>query len=129
MIKGKGGKHRLVSLNPTARDAVRAYMKVRRAVSGEHALFISHAGRRLSYPALRNTFQKVSRVVGVKVNPHDLRRFAHTHLWMSDISQIDGMLISGHSDPQVYQRYVRAAMQLRALREHRARSPLDALLR
>ena len=128
VIHGKAGRDRLVSINPAVLTALGLYMDARRPRRGERAVWLAQSGYRWTYPALRNVVQNISRDLGVRVNLHDLRRFAHTQLWMSDISQIDGMLISGHSDPQVYQRYIRAAMQLRALREHRARSPLDALL-
>jgi site-specific recombinase XerD len=128
MIRGKSGKHRLVAVNPPVQAALGDYLAVRTPKPREAALWLSETGTRWSYVGLRNVMQKVSLKAGVSINLHDLRRFAHTHMWLNDISQIDGMLLSGHSDARVYERYIRSAMQLRALREHRLRSPLASLV-
>lgn len=125
IIHGKGGKDRLVPVNQPVRDGIARYLQLRRAAPGETALFVNlFEGQRMTYPALRNMVQRACADAGVKVNLHDFRRFAITQRWLGGISQIDGMLLSGHAAAHVYTRYIQAGMQDRAIDEGRKLSPL-----
>lgn len=127
-IRGKGGKERLVPIRPAVQDAICEYLRRRRAVPNEIALWLDMHGRRMTYAALRNMLRGICAEAGVRVNLHDFRRFCHTELWKKGISLIDGMMLSGHAAEKDYQLYIRRAMQERALKEHGKRSPLDSVL-
>lgn len=127
-LKGKGGKERLVGLIDEVRDALCRYMELRRPSPNETALWLDHYGERMSYTALRNMVRALTGEIGLKIALHDFRRYSHTSLWIKGIDQIDGMTLSGHSDHRVYQRYIQAGMQKRAVEQQVKLSPLKGLL-
>lgn len=126
-LHGKGNRDRVVAINPMLREALAEYLPLRRPIKGEPALWVTDAGTRMTYPAFRGVVQRICEKAGVKVALHDFRRFALTQMFAQDISQISGMAISGHRRADVYLRYIRGAIQERAVREHRQFSPLDAV--
>lgn len=83
MIVGptKFGKHRLVALHQSTRDALERYLTIRSSVSATHDhLFVLANGRSLNPNGLTETFIKLARRVGLRVGKgepgprlHDLR--------------------------------------------------------
>ena len=77
----KNRKSRLVPLHQTTRDALDAYLVVRRRNStSDGSLFISTSGRALPYFAVRNVFRRLARTIGLHCERgqrqpriHDLR--------------------------------------------------------
>ena len=128
VIHGKGGRDRVVAINPLLRDGLERYLPLRRASQGERGLWISTRGRRMTYEALRSLMQRICEKTDASVNLHDFRRYALTQMWVGGIDQVDGMALSGHSTQAIYMRYIRGAIQQRALAKHREHSPLAEVL-
>jgi len=112
-IRGKGQKIRLVFLSPTAKEAIKAYLKRRRAVA-EEALFINvstinqptHSGR-LSARSIERIVRQYAVKAGIakKVTPHTLRHAFATDLLRNgaDIRSVQIML--GHANVATTQVY------------------------
>ncbi len=81
LVTGKGNKTRQVVFNRTTADALRKYIGMRPR-SSEDALFLSHAGKRLSTRHVWEIFNRIRKVSGVaaKASPHTLRHSFATHL-------------------------------------------------
>jgi integrase/recombinase XerD len=113
LVRGKGGKERLVPLNDAARDALAAYLKVRPSFVGEglesHWLFPS---RGESGHLTRQRFGQLLKEVAIaadiprhKVSPHVLRHAFASHLLAhgADLRSVQQML--GHADISTTQIY------------------------
>lgn len=88
LLRGKGGKERMVPLGSYAATAVEAYLVRARptlaAVAARHdpALLLNQRGRRLSRQSAWAVLQQAARAAGltVEVSPHSLRHSFATHL-------------------------------------------------
>ena len=128
LIRGKGDKERYVPLTPYARSVLRPYLRLRRPMVDETALFVDWSGQRMTYPALRNTVQRIGDRIGVSIALHDFRRYTHTRLYAKGIDSEDGKFISGHSNSADYRVYIRGEHMKRAVREAAKRSPLAEVM-
>ena len=106
-VTGKGSKTRTVPIGEKAREALSAWIKVRKAASGERALFIGARGRRISASAVGARLKQWAHRRGLHehVHPHMLRHSFATHVLQSsqDLRAVQEML--GHasiSTTQVY---------------------------
>jgi integrase/recombinase XerD len=118
LIKGKGGKERMVPLSGTAREALAAWLKVRDA-DEEEAVLKGKASSRFLFPSrgklghlTRHRFYALIKEFAVsggvdpdKVTPHTLRHAFATHLLANgaDLRSIQTLL--GHADvatPEIY---------------------------
>jgi integrase/recombinase XerC len=130
-VLGKGGKERLVPMNSSAADAIRAYLPDRQrlvqAVRGEAAqrpsssgghparrrrtlaepLFVNYRGRRLSTRGIDRLVRRHVAASGGRpdISPHALRHSFATHLLQrgADLRAIQELL--GHSRLSTTQRY------------------------
>jgi integrase/recombinase XerD len=118
MVRGKGGKERLAPLNGPARDAIKAYLAVRRAhlpkgVKDSPWLFPSRGvGKRLTPRRFGQLLDEAARAAGVdaaKVSPHVLRHAFATHLLEggADLRVVQTLL--GHADIATTQIYTHVA--------------------
>ncbi|CAL8972916.1 Tyrosine recombinase XerD [Tessaracoccus sp. O5.2] len=88
LLRGKGGKERMVPLGSYAATAVEAYLVRARptlaAAAARHdpALLLNQRGRRLSRQSAWAVLQQAARAAGltVEVSPHSLRHSFATHL-------------------------------------------------
>ena len=134
LIRGKGGKERMVPLSPPARRATAAYLAIRDAeeeakrVAGKRpstALFASRgkAGH-LTRQAFFALIKEIALRAGVdpgKVTPHTLRHAFATHLLAhgADLRAIQTML--GHADvatTEIYTHVLDARLTELVLRHH-----------
>lgn len=121
IVRGKGGKERLAPLNPTAREAIRAYLNVRerflpkgaRQFLAERFLFCSraaegHLTRRRLHQMLKSLAIKAD-IDPEKLSPHILRHAFATHLVEggADLRSVQAFL--GHSDIATTQIYTHVA--------------------
>jgi len=90
--KGKGNKQRIVYLNSKAIQALRSYIKVRRA-DGEY-LFVSRENPNLSRSVVNREFKKYSNIV----TPHMLRHYYCSHALDMGYTIADVANQVGHSD-------------------------------
>ena len=113
-IKGKGGRERLVPLNPSARDAVAAYLveEAQRMQAGyPHSkwLFPAHSAEgHVTRQHLGQELKEVAREAGIdpeRVSPHVLRHAFASHLLDrgADLRAVQQLL--GHADISTTQIY------------------------
>lgn len=118
IVKGKGGKDRLVPLNTPARTAVKAYLEARKAFlpKGDAAnpwLFPSRAkGGRLTPRRFAQLLDEAAADAGIdpaRVSPHVLRHAFATHLLEggADLRVVQTLL--GHADIATTQIYTHLA--------------------
>ena len=107
-VVGKGRKERVVPFGGKARDAVRAWLPARMALSPDSdALFTNQRGGRLTDRSVRMLVAQRIRQVAItrKVSPHTLRHSFATHLLErgADLRTIQELL--GHTSLSTTQRY------------------------
>ena len=129
MVRGKGGKDRLVPMGEVATERIADYVLAGRPELAKGrdaaALFINRSARRLSRQALWKIVKKYVQQVAVykTVSPHTLRHSFATHLLAggADLRSLQHML--GHADISTTQIYTHVAQQrLRAVySEHHPR--------
>ncbi|MAQ83717.1 tyrosine recombinase [Psychromarinibacter halotolerans] len=111
LVKGKGGKERMVPLSPPARDALRAWLALRdtqedearaRGASASAFLFPS---RGKSGHLTRHRFYMLIKELAVaggvspdKVTPHTLRHAFATHLLANGADLVSIQTLLGHAD-------------------------------
>lgn len=121
LVRGKGGKERMVPLNPAARAAIRGYLAIRGvflspAVRGsERYLFPSrgregHLTRRRCHQLLKALALKAG-IAPEKLSPHVLRHAFATHLVEggADLRSVQTLL--GHADIATTQIYTHVASE------------------
>src|SRR5690606_14590698 len=110
VVRGKGGKDRVVPLGRPAARALREYLEVRPRLlqprSPAEAVFLGNRGGRLSDRQVRYLVERRSTVEArARISPHGLRHSFATHLLESgcDLRAIQSML--GHASLSTTQRY------------------------
>ncbi len=118
-VMGKGAKERFVYLGEPARQSVRDYMGLRKAVlSGlgklnvEKSLFVNKQGGALSDRSIRNIVKAAAAGAGVarKVSPHTLRHSFATHLVEGGAGIRSVQELLGHSSLRATQVYTHAEL-------------------
>jgi len=108
-VWGKGSKERIVPVGGPAREAIRAWLKVRAGLSvrDADAMFLSRSGRRIAPRAIERRLADwaIKRGLGRHVHPHMLRHSFASHVLQSsgDLRAVQEML--GHASiasTQVY---------------------------
>jgi integrase/recombinase XerD len=130
LLRGKGGKQRLVPVGRHARDALQAYLvRVRPGLltGGQPAVFLNSRGGRLSrqsaWAILRSAAHRAG--VGAEVSPHTLRHSFATHLLDggADVRVVQELL--GHASVTTTQVYTKVTVdhlrEVYALAHPRAR--------
>ncbi|MDE0148763.1 MAG: site-specific tyrosine recombinase XerD [Rhodospirillaceae bacterium] len=112
LVRGKGGKERLVPLNQAAREAVQAWVEVRNRnprLAASHFLFPSRSGAgHLTRHRFGQLLKDLAIEAGIdppRVSPHVLRHAFATHLLNrgADLRSVQQML--GHADISTTQIY------------------------
>ncbi len=112
LVRGKGGKERLVPLNEAAREAVQAWVEVRAGnprLAASPFLFPSRSGAghltRHRFGQLVKELAAAAEIDPAKVSPHVLRHAFATHLLNrgADLRSVQQML--GHADISTTQIY------------------------
>lgn len=127
--KAKYGKSRLVPLHPSVREALDAYLALRRTVAVESdRLFLSAKGRALTYPTVNGAFHSVLRRANIAPDRpkapriHDLRHtFATRVLGQGKADRrsiarrtVALMTYMGHENPRYTYWYLQATPELMA---------------
>ena len=107
LIRGKGGRERMVPLSEPARDALRTWFAVRDGDdsprSGSQYLFPSSRSRsgHLSRVQLFREVKRIARDAGLDagvISPHTLRHAFATHLLANGVDLVSLQRLLGHSD-------------------------------
>ena len=120
IVRGKGGKTRIVPLGRQALDALRIWLAVRgqwlnaRSDANAHAaLFLGERGQRISPRVVQLRLQALGQRVGLPlhVHPHSLRHSFASHLLQSaqDLRAVQELL--GHANISTTQIYTRLDFQ------------------
>ena len=108
LITGKGDKERMVFFREWSLSWIKKYLE--RREDDHQALFVSHKeGKgidRVSYQGIDKSFLRMSRISGVKIRPHDVRRTGATYLRRNgaDIHAISKWL--GHATVKTTEFYI-----------------------
>ena len=125
-VRGKGEKVRVVFVSPSARVAVKTYLKARKDM--DDALFIQLGPRAKNADEMRLTSRSIERIVkgyaikaGIsrKVTPHTIRHSFATDLLRNgaDLRSVQAML--GHANIQTTQVYTHVTdKQLREIHKN-----------
>lgn len=110
-VTGKGNKQRLVLMNESAAEALRAYL-VCRPPSPTRAIFLNQRGGRLTARAVEYMFAERMRASGVRreASPHTMRHSFATHMLEggSDLMTIKELL--GHENLSTTQIYTNISL-------------------
>jgi len=108
-VLGKGSKERIVPVGRVAREALRAWLRVRGGLArlGESALFVARHGGRLGPRGIQKRLVQWAEAQGLPadLHPHLLRHSCASHLLQSsgDLRAVQEML--GHADISTTQIY------------------------
>lgn len=100
-VVGKGDKERVVPFGVPARDALRAWLRMRHVIAGERsgpAVFLGVRGGRLGQRQIREVVHSAAQQAHVPdIAPHALRHTAATHLLDGGADLRDVQELLGHS--------------------------------
>ncbi len=112
IVRGKGRKERQVPIGAPAMAALRRYLEVRKAKSGEVAVFTNYLGTRLKDGGARWIVNFYARMVAQdpSIHPHSFRHAYATHLLTdgADLRAIQELL--GHAQLSTTQKYTQVAL-------------------
>lgn len=115
VVRGKGGKDRIVPLGRRAAEALQTYLARRhelvRPRSPADALFLGDRGGRMGVRSIRNLVYRRSLATRARIGPHGLRHSFATHLLDSgaDLRTIQTLL--GHASLSTTQRYTHLSLE------------------
>jgi len=132
VIKGKGGKRRIVHLSPEVRLTIQRYLKAYQTQQGmnlqaESPLWHGDRGA-LTLEGCKVAVRKAGKRAGLTLGAHQLRRTFATWSLRSGIDLEHLRLLMGHSDYKVLQQYI-ALVEQDLKTAHEAHSPLRLLRR
>lgn len=121
VVKGKGGKGRVVPFSATAATSIDRYLRARKKVAkpGVEALWVGYTrGVGLGYQAMYVSLKARARTVGLAdFHPHRTRHTAATR-WLSHGGSEAGLMaVAGWSSRSMIDRYTAASASERALDE------------
>ncbi|MDX2176802.1 MAG: tyrosine recombinase XerC [Candidatus Sumerlaeia bacterium] len=99
-VLGKGSKERLIPVNRTVEDALRAWLAVRGAKPGERAVFVNKRGGRITGRSVERIVDEYVVRAGLprpEVSPHKLRHTFATLLHLRDVDLVEIQRLMGHA--------------------------------
>ena len=124
--RGKGGKARSVVVGISTR---RALLKYRRTAEHDfrNPLFQTKQGRRLTHNGLRSIFVRLSKLSGVNVAPHTLRRTFATLSLKAGMNPLHLQGLLGHASLEMTRQYIQM-LDDDLVEAHRLHGPIDTFL-
>lgn len=132
LVMGKGRKERKVPFANITRQAIEAYLKVRKKIQADNDLLIfGRRGRRLTSRHVQIMVRRYGRqagITGVRVSPHTLRHTCATQYIRNGGDPFSLQMILGHSTLEMVRNYVNLASR-DVYDQHRKFSPMDHLFK
>ena len=126
--QGKGGRERMVPVGSKAGKLLDRYIRRRSEHEPEAPLFANESGGPLTYNALRLALGRRFKAAGVQYHGvHGFRRAFAQQFLTAGGSSLDLRYIAGWQSDSMVRKYVQATEAERAVKSHRALSPLDRL--
>ncbi|WP_138419721.1 tyrosine-type recombinase/integrase [Aquibacillus sediminis] len=97
IVDGKGKKTRVVFINDKVHNALREWLRERKASDSEN-LFISNRDNPVNRTVVNKLFNKYSKMVGKEITPHDLRHFFCSYAISRGMSVHEVANQAGHSN-------------------------------
>jgi site-specific recombinase XerD len=120
VVRGKGGKGRVVPFGPQTARALDRYLRARRQhrLADTSALWLGDRGRRFTYDALYKALVRRADLAGLKgFHPHVLRHTA-AHRWLAAGGSEGGLMaVAGWARRDMLDRYAAATASERAAAE------------
>jgi site-specific recombinase XerD len=121
VVRGKGGRGRVVPVSPQTMRVVDRYVRLRRGhrLAETPALWLGERGKGLAYFGLRDTLQYRAELAGIKggLHPHLLRHTAASR-WLARSGSENGLMaVAGWQTRSMLDRYVRSTAAERAAEE------------
>ena len=118
LIRGKGGKQRVVPLTEQAVEAIEEYLKCRVKTKSRHLFVSTTGGHAIQGRIVNRILNRILRRAGMEgqgITPHKLRHTFATHLIRSgaDIRTVQELL--GHADIQTTARYLHSDTRTKQL--------------
>jgi integrase len=126
VIRGKGGKARSVFIGAKAKRALLGYRRTLRDVTEASPLFQTKSSRRYTSGGFLMLFRRLSRMFGIHVNPHKLRRTFTILSLRSGMNVLHLQALLGHSSLEMVNHYAQLVDD-DLLEAHRMYSPVDNL--
>lgn len=112
LVRGKGRKERQVPYGEKAREALERWLAVRAAATGERAVLVNRAGKRLSDRSIRSIVHLYATLLAgdSSIHPHSFRHAYATHLLAdgADLRAIQELL--GHASLSTTQKYTQVSL-------------------
>jgi site-specific recombinase XerD len=122
IVRGKGGRGRVVSFGPKTQLAIGRYLRLRRThrLADTPQLWLGAGGQTYSYAGMQRAFEHRGRLAGVpRLHPHLLRHTAATRWRRAGGSEEGAMQVMGWRSHDMLLRYTRATASERAAVESR----------
>jgi integrase/recombinase XerD len=111
IVYGKGGKERIVPINPVAHNSIEKYLQLRQLTfakkGADSEIFVNRSGKKISRVQVWKDIVKLGKLAGVdrKLHPHLFRHTFASHLLIAgaDLRSLQEML--GHASLSTTQRY------------------------
>ncbi len=124
LVRGKGGKERVLPMSPAVRQALFRYLEYERPECHHQKCFVAMKGVRRGQPltsgGLRKLFRQQRKKTVKKANPHLFRHTFATNLIQQGVSLPVVQKLLGHSDIEVTMGYVHLSLDDISKEYHRA---------
>lgn len=121
--QGKGGKDRSAVISPTTR---RALLKYRQTITVKEPLFLSRTNERLTGTGILLIFRRLSKVTGLHITPHALRRTFAILSLRAGMDALHLQNLGGWSSLDMVQHYAQMVDE-DLLQAHNQHSPIETL--
>ena len=115
LVRGKGGKERVLPMSPAVRQALFRYLEYERPECSHSKCFVAmkgrHRGQPLTSGGLRKLFRQQRKKTIKKANPHLFRHTFATNLIQQGVSLPVVQKLLGHSDIEVTMGYVHLSLE------------------
>jgi site-specific recombinase XerD len=124
-VTGKGNKERLVRVGNVVQKALWRYISLRQSNSDN--LWTDAIGNAISANTIKLIMKRMSAKLGIKCNPHALRRSFAIYYLRNGGNIFELQLLLGHSSLEMVKRYLGSLQFEDAFKEHIKASPVDNL--